>query len=953
MGLSSADEIGLDPGRSDDEYDLGLLVVHGIGEQKQGATLIQWSDALANWLRDWTAEDSLAALHQSAKDPRKVAVTRASLHPTDGSPANVTMKVLFPEPDVKDQKWLIAEGWWAGAFQPPSFSELWSWSFSSVPATLSKNANALVGSALRRYAHASGFLRVLEAIRVMALVVLLAVLVLFSPVVLAILTALLIIGGIAQALPFPALRSVVKKAQLIAVGTIGDSQRLIESPTQAGAIKSPVVEGLRWLRSQGCQRVVILAHSQGAAVTYKALVDLSDGLHEDDFEPIDSFISIGSGLPLVHALEHLTSGEASKSLRLASFAVPITAMITAVSWWFLIRRQEYVGVIGMGVIGIATGVALLRIYRGNRARHSASAPAPEAKSRWQLLAPVTLGGKPVASGPLLAAGLAALTWAFIVPDGFAALIAAASATLGLVSIAVIAVDTIPPIENDLAGATFRWIDLYATKDPVPGGATVTTVEGRPESWPVANLGSAAKDHTYYSRNVDECLTYVGIELLEVAGVAIHGEAIRAANANYGFERKWRVGWRSFMSLSLMGAGVLFAINTWGDGDSGLQEWYEAQAYQDSTLDYYLPGGLPNFVPFTLSDGAARAILLVAYIGGGIVLVKAGQALWNIWDRKEARREIGPVAYSEYDIPVQFSVMIAYLVLAVVVAAVPFWLLDTLSEIDITKRSTGLFAILVFAVPLAFGAFLPRVLVGSGIKRYVIGRNKSRSDAMIGFGNYQMARGEVEDAVQTFRRALQTMSDHNRTSPAAHGGLARALDHRSDELRASGQMAAAEAVDVEAAEHFAAATALTGSVSLRTMVDHANFLAASLNEPRKSKRMLASARRMARERRLQPNTGQFLAARIAHFYGAGDECFLGSEPKAERLIRESWATFGRDEQLATSFAMLVALGPSAARSAEWRGHIERILSDGVAAPNIDLRVTLSNLPGSLNALESAE
>ena len=347
--------------------------------------------------------------------------------------------------------------------------------------------------------------------------------------------------------------------------------------------------------------------------------------------------------------------------------------------------------------------------------------------------------------------------------------------LGLISIAVIAVDVIPPIENDLSEATSRWIDLYATRDPVPAGATLTTVEGRPESWPVANLGSRAKDHTYYSQNEDECLTYVGIELLEVAGIAIHGAAIRSANSNYGFERKWRVGWRSFVSLLLLVASITFTINTWGHGDTALQGWYGRQVHPDSTLVSFLPDDLPSYVPLTMSTGIARAILALAYIAGSMLLIQTGQALWSVWNRKEARREIGPTAYTERDIPVQFSFMIAFLVFAVIVGAVPFWFLKTIGSIELTERSTGLLLIVAIALPLAIGVFLPRLLVGSGLKRYVMGRDKSRAEAMIGFGNYQMSRGETDNAIETFRRAMQASHYHHRDSPAAYGGLARALE----------------------------------------------------------------------------------------------------------------------------------------------------------------------------------
>ena len=54
-------------------YDLGVLVVHGIGDQKQGATLTTWVDAITDWL-----------------DCRGLAtsVRRALLRPADG-PAHV------------------------------------------------------------------------------------------------------------------------------------------------------------------------------------------------------------------------------------------------------------------------------------------------------------------------------------------------------------------------------------------------------------------------------------------------------------------------------------------------------------------------------------------------------------------------------------------------------------------------------------------------------------------------------------------------------------------------------------------------------------------------------------------------------------------------------------------------------------------------------------------------
>lgn len=168
-----------------------------------------------------------------------------------------------------------------------------------------------------------------EAIRLVLMLLLLLALVMLSPLILVVFTVLFLLGLVASVLPINALRTAVMKAQLISIGTIGDTKRLIDSPTHAGAIKSPVVDGIAWLRARGCNKVVVLAHSQGAAVTCKALLDLGAGLHgPPERMRIDSFISIGTGLPKVHQLQYLSSGP-SKILRFASLLVPATAVVTA------------------------------------------------------------------------------------------------------------------------------------------------------------------------------------------------------------------------------------------------------------------------------------------------------------------------------------------------------------------------------------------------------------------------------------------------------------------------------------------------------------------------------------------------------------------------------------------------------------------------------------------------
>ena len=69
-------------------YDLGVLVVHGIGDQKQGATLTTWVNAITEWLD-----------HRG----RATSVRRARLRPADG-PAHVEVSVDTARTPSRDQK---------------------------------------------------------------------------------------------------------------------------------------------------------------------------------------------------------------------------------------------------------------------------------------------------------------------------------------------------------------------------------------------------------------------------------------------------------------------------------------------------------------------------------------------------------------------------------------------------------------------------------------------------------------------------------------------------------------------------------------------------------------------------------------------------------------------------------------------------------------------------------
>ena len=247
----------------------------------------------------------------------------------------------------------------------------------------------------------------------------------------------------------------------------------------------------------------------------------------------------------------------------------------------------------------------------------------------------------------------------LVPNGvgIVAFLALASFALGVLALAIIALVEIPLIPNDLDGATGRWVDLYAAKDPVPAGPTRTTNAARPESWRVSNLGSVSRDHTTYVANADECLTYIGIELLEAVGLPIQADSMRTENANYGYRRRWRVGWRAFATWTMVAATVAFAVDRWGSPDDALVDGYGRFLGPSSSVVTFLPNGFAGIIPDELSPPVIEVVSIVCFVVLGAVAIGLGQALWNTWNRFESLREVrSNFRRQDDDVPMQFRVM---------------------------------------------------------------------------------------------------------------------------------------------------------------------------------------------------------------------------------------------------------------------------------------------------------
>lgn len=920
------------------EFELGVLVVHGIGDQKQGATLTTWVDALSNWLG-----------HRHTGSPLIPRVRRAVLRPNDG-PAHVELNV---RDDDDNQTWLFAEGWWASTFDPPTFGELWSWSFISVPATAAMHANAMVDSAVRRLKSARGAQTIYEGLRLVVMVLFLIGLVMLSPLILALLTLLLLAGVVASALPIDALRTAVAKAQLISIGTIGDTKRLIDSPTQSGAIKSPVADGIAWLREQGCEKIAIISHSQGAAVTYKALVDMANGLHGpvDPKKKIDSFISVGSGLPKVHALEHLSS-PAGLFLRLASIAVPVSAVVGALSLRYLRIEDALAGLIAPALIFIATALVLVaftvEIIRRGRHRRVASDTGPGWSVEGLRLARVGAG---------VVGLLATIVAALNVDQSLIIVIASAAIASGMTGVYIISSSEIPRIPHTLSTVVDRWVDLWASVDPVPAGPTRTVVPGRPETWRVTNLGSIARDHNSYADNDDECMTLIGTELLVQSGIATTRDLDEPRFQQN--ERRWRVGWRSFVAYMLTGAAAVFAWTTWRGADDALIRWYGRFMADDALLDTWFPGEIPGFVPNSLSAGAAEVISIIGYVVIGALAVQLGNTAWGAWNNSEARYELGRNAQmvehrsetigrdADHDrsVPATFRIMIGLMVFAWFIAIVPQWVWAGWQSLDLTSwRALGVISGAIGA-SLMIGTVLPRIIDALGIKTWAMSRDTSHIEGLIGYGKYQLHQGDADDAILSLRRAehLSTLSGHANAN--AMGTLAKALAWKAEVLRRRGHDPDGETawLEAEALHLYSQAAELPRQVTARNLIDYAAQLDVMGGAHVTVIDLLAQARRNFRHH------PAVVIAAVA-FDLEERTGSVGHQVDLESRI----PTWDPADQLAGYFTLTASQalasdgrGFEATTFTNWplHDHFEALLATGATAPLADLRPLLRRIEES--------
>lgn len=295
---------------------VGVVFVHGIGSQAEGETLREWSRPIIDVIGDVRVRAGLPA------DP----VVRTWVDRRASGNREIEIEVPSPsdaEPDGREH-WVMTEAWWAADVASPSFATMVEWlgpggALRRVGETLlpghpnpgveSRKRDHLEPDLLDGGASASDPSPSLEPARARpardrawaastpaARVAVGALLQAFSTLILVLYGAL---RAIERLIPIGPLKDRVLTGAIdnFMLDWFGDVFVLLGDPGQAAGIRARLTSAIETLNARRCRRVVVVAHSGGAIVSYMTLADPAN-----DHLRVDRLVTLGEGLNLARQI---------------------------------------------------------------------------------------------------------------------------------------------------------------------------------------------------------------------------------------------------------------------------------------------------------------------------------------------------------------------------------------------------------------------------------------------------------------------------------------------------------------------------------------------------------------------------------------------------------------------------------------------------------------------------
>jgi hypothetical protein len=595
------------------EHEIGILVVHGIGEQTRGQTIVDYGEPLCDWIHRWLQglatpstdsenrgvevdsssvqviekEQPLTTPEDSTYIDGSATLTEVSLlsseEKDEPSTARLRLEAKKANGSIEKSSWLLAESHWAESFPPPDFVRVAVWSMKVVPWVLASFVGRqirLTWAALRKLDHKSSLARRIALdFKLMSLVPLgLAA----SPFIV-IAELLLLCLLLLSLLPIPALRNYLRWLHSKIAAIIGDSFIFTSSSMRCAAVVGHVVSDLKWLE-QRCEKMVILAHSQGAAVAYLTLQSYLPG-------NLRSLVTFGSGLLKLDQLSRMNDPRNPGS-------------------------ETILGFLAFHACGPLLGILT-----------------------------VSLG---LVKGPGYGA------WYIV----FMAALALFVALLFLVGAMIEDTGKLQAWGLSLKARGIKWCDFYASADPVPNGPLViargrATENQPPITMEVHNQGSAISDHTSYHSNSDEFVSAVATAISRHAQSRIPLHALQPSDERRiefaAQKRAWRVGVLNVQRWILLVAGLALLADAELVSKIGTLThslWTHVSSWSGQVLNLAGSDKRPALSDFALGMACLLGILYL--------ISRLQISLGELWHKSEANQFFDRTAHKRLpfaDIPI--------------------------------------------------------------------------------------------------------------------------------------------------------------------------------------------------------------------------------------------------------------------------------------------------------------
>jgi hypothetical protein len=312
-----------------DASTTGVVFVHGIGEQARAEILLGWSRPIVQAVADWASSRPAEPDGTRTWSSDRVVRTQIDFDGTGMPLVTIRVPGTTGEADsFAPQTWVMTEARWAQDVEPPTLGTMIDWcgprgvvatvveriversmvSESQVKAAAASQRSAVAseGSAGSRPDPKSRLAGRLAAATAdprssagraaaeMGLSSVVSVVVTFG------LLGYALLRAAARVIPYRPLQDALARLSLdtFLTASWGDVYVLLDDPVQAANIRGQVAKTIQALRAFGCGRVVVVAHSGGAIISYMALSDPAL------CEAADTLVTHGQAIEMGRTIHH-------------------------------------------------------------------------------------------------------------------------------------------------------------------------------------------------------------------------------------------------------------------------------------------------------------------------------------------------------------------------------------------------------------------------------------------------------------------------------------------------------------------------------------------------------------------------------------------------------------------------------------------------------------------------